>query len=53
MAALMPEDAWRQDPAIPAFSGRSHDALVTEFQKLDRQRLELAMIAYDAPMLSG
>ena len=28
------DEAWRQDPSIPAFSGRSHDDLVEEFRKL-------------------
>lgn len=37
------DEAWRQDPAIPAFSGRTHDQLVEEFKKLDRQRLEVAV----------
>ena len=37
------DEAWRQDPSIPAFSGRSHDDLVEEFRKLDRQRLEVAI----------
>ena len=37
------DEAWRQDPSIPAFSGRSHDDLVEEFRKLDRQRLEVAV----------
>jgi very-short-patch-repair endonuclease len=37
------DDAWRQDPAIPAFNGRSHDQLVTEFRALDRKRLEVAV----------
>jgi len=37
------DEAWRQDPAIPAFSGRSHDELVEEFKKLDRRRLEAAV----------
>jgi len=37
------DEAWRQDPSIPAFSGRSHDQLVEEFKTLDRQRLEVAV----------
>ena len=37
------DEAWRQDPSIPAFSGRSHDDLVEEFKKLDRQRLKVAV----------
>jgi very-short-patch-repair endonuclease len=37
------DDAWRQDPSIPAFSGRTHDQLVEEFRSLDRQRVQLAI----------
>jgi very-short-patch-repair endonuclease len=37
------DEAWRQDPSIPAFSGRTHDNLVEHFKTLDRQRLEVAI----------
>jgi very-short-patch-repair endonuclease len=37
------DEAWRQDPSIPAFNGRSHDAVVKAFKKLDRERLEVAV----------
>ena len=37
------DEAWRQEPSIPAFSGRTHDQLVEEFKTLDRQRLEVAV----------
>ena len=37
------EDACRQEPAIPAFSGRTQDELVEEFKKLDRERLDIAI----------
>jgi very-short-patch-repair endonuclease len=37
------EDAYQQEPSIPAFVGRSHDEVVREFQELDRERLSLAV----------
>lgn len=37
------DEAWRRDPSIPAFSGRTHDDLVEEFRRLDRQRLDAAV----------
>ena len=37
------EDAYQQEPSIPAFAGRSHDAIVEEFRRLDRERLAMAV----------